>query len=65
MGQAHPELGWLAERVDEVRLVPKAELQAVPGGVAEARRKFLRGVTAGALSVLDGEALLKDETFYF
>ena len=65
LGQTQPELGWLSEQVDEILRLRKEDLLDVPAGVSETRRPFLRGVTAQALSVLDGAALLRNEMFYF
>jgi purine-binding chemotaxis protein CheW len=59
-GQERVEFGIRADRVHEVALLRIADIQEPPASVAAGARAFLRGVTADALLVLSGTALLDD-----
>jgi purine-binding chemotaxis protein CheW len=60
LGEERIEFGVLADSVHEVILLPLDQVREVPGSVAGIGREYLRGVTADALIVLDGAALLND-----
>ena len=64
VGAERPEFGMVVDEVDEVRPLRIDEVFDPPGSVAGASRDWLRGVTEGALLVLDGHALLNDERLY-
>lgn len=59
LGTERAEFGLVADDVNEVRMLPLAELLA-PAGSSGAYREWVRGVTAEAMLVLDGAALLSD-----
>jgi purine-binding chemotaxis protein CheW len=54
------ELGLLADSIDGVRLVAGSDLQENLPTLTGVRERFLRGITASMLVVLDGERLLGD-----
>jgi purine-binding chemotaxis protein CheW len=58
LGGDRAEFGVVADAVHEVRMLRREELHPAPATCP--RPEYLRGVTAGALPVLDGEALLAD-----
>lgn len=60
LGAERSEFGVLADAVSEVATLRIDEVREAPGSVAGAAREYLRGVTAGALLVLDGAVLLRD-----
>jgi purine-binding chemotaxis protein CheW len=60
LGQERVEFGMLADAVHGVDLLPIEHVKEPPGSVSGIAREYLRGVTANALSVLDGAVLLKD-----
>jgi purine-binding chemotaxis protein CheW len=60
LGRERDEFGVRAEAVLEVATVRVDELHEPPGSIAGGVRPYLRGVTARALIVLDGAALLGD-----
>ncbi len=64
LGQERVEFGMLADAVHEVALLPIEQVKEPPGSVTGIAREYLRGVTADALSVLDGAILLKDPRLY-
>jgi chemotaxis signal transduction protein len=53
-----PAAGILTDVAHELVRLPASEIRAVPDGVA-AKREWLRGVTAGAVLVLDASTLLR------
>jgi purine-binding chemotaxis protein CheW len=65
LGDARAELGVLADEVREVRRLRRAEvLEAAGTQVQGAVRQHVLGVTAAALVVLDGAALLRDPRLF-
>jgi purine-binding chemotaxis protein CheW len=60
LGGDRAEFGVLADEVHEVRVLRTADLLEPPASVAGVGREYLRGVTAEALAVLDGDVLLRD-----
>jgi len=60
LGDERAEFGVLADAVHEVTTLRIDEVHEPPASVAGPGRDWLRGVTAGALLVLDGAALLRD-----
>jgi purine-binding chemotaxis protein CheW len=60
LGGERAEFGALADAVHEVTTLRIDEVHEPPASVGGAGRGYLRGVTAGALVVLDGAALLRD-----
>lgn len=58
LGEERPTFGILADAVRELVTLPASEVREPPEGVA-AKREYLRGVTVGAVLVLDGEQLLR------
>lgn len=64
LGRDRVEFGILVDDVYEVSTLRLEDILDAPGSVSGAARDYLRGVTKGALSVLDGEALLADERLY-
>jgi purine-binding chemotaxis protein CheW len=64
LGGERAEFGMLADVVHEVTTLRTDEIHEAPASVAGAGRDYLRGVTAGALIVLDGAVLLRDERLY-
>ena len=59
-GDDRPEFGLLAETIEEVIQRKDEELFPVRNGPMHASTDLIRGVTADALFVLDGEKLLND-----
>jgi purine-binding chemotaxis protein CheW len=64
LGRERIEFGMLADAVHEVALLPIEQVKEPPGSVSGIAREYLRGVTAEALSVLDGAILLRDPRLY-
>ena len=64
LGRDRVEFGILADVVHEVATLRIDVLKPSPGSVAEGVRSLLRGVTADALILLDGAALLRDPRFH-
>ena len=64
LGQERPEFGILVDEVFEVTRLRSDDVLPVPDAVAGTVRAFLKGVTAVALLVLDGAALLKDARLF-
>jgi purine-binding chemotaxis protein CheW len=60
LGGERAEFGVLADAVHEVLPLRTGEVHEPPGSLAGPGREYLRGVTAGALLVLDGAVLLRD-----
>jgi purine-binding chemotaxis protein CheW len=60
LGSERVEFGVLAVAVREVLVLRIDEVHEAPGSVADVGWEYLRGVTAAALIVLDGAALLRD-----
>ena len=61
LGDGRDELGVAADAVQEVRSLRAVELLEPPGALERIGRHLLRGITADALLVLDGGALLGDD----
>lgn len=64
LGERRVEFAVLAEQVDQVVLLRIDEILPPPGSLSNVAREFLRGVTADARLVLDGDVLLTDERLY-
>jgi purine-binding chemotaxis protein CheW len=64
LGRERVEFGMLADALGEVRSLRIDELHELPGSVAGISREFVRGVTAGAMIVLDGAVMLRDERLF-
>jgi purine-binding chemotaxis protein CheW len=64
LGGDRTEFGVLADAVHEVTPLRVGEVGEPPASVAGAGRDYLRGVTAGALVVLDGAVLLADRRLF-
>jgi purine-binding chemotaxis protein CheW len=64
LGGEQPEFGILADAVHEVATLRKKDLLEPAGAVSGVGREYLRGITAGALIVLDGAALLQDPRLF-
>ena len=60
LGNERAEFGVLADAAHEVAALRVDEIHEAPDVTSGAGRDFLRGVTADALIVLDGAALLQD-----
>lgn len=58
IGEARPAFGILADGARELVALPASDVREPPEGVA-AKREYLRGVTPGAVLVLDAGALLR------
>lgn len=63
LGTRRAEFGIVADEVFEICSLPRDTLLA-PTHAAGAGREYVRGVTAQALLVLDGDALLADESLF-
>ena len=61
LGTERAEFGVLADAVHEVTTFPAAAVLDPPG--TDDRRRYVRGVTAEALAVLDGRLVLNDTRF--
>lgn len=61
LGEAQPQFGFLADAVDQVKLLDTGELSLPAAPLGLLRREAVRGVTADALLILDGRTLLADE----
>ncbi len=61
LGVSRDELGVAADAVHEVRSLRGGELLDPPGALEGVGRSLLLGITADALLVLDGGALLADD----
>jgi purine-binding chemotaxis protein CheW len=64
LGGDRAEFGVLADAVHEVTALRIEEVREPPASVAGPGRDYLRGVTTGALIVLDGAALLADQRLF-
>jgi chemotaxis signal transduction protein len=58
------EFGVLADTVEAITTLSIETLQSPPGSTAVDAGNCLKGVTADALIVLDGAALLSDDRFF-
>jgi purine-binding chemotaxis protein CheW len=63
LGGERAEFGLLADSTHELKLLPAGQLLE-PAAAAGLERQLLRGVTAEALIVLDGAALLRDQRLF-
>jgi purine-binding chemotaxis protein CheW len=61
LGLEHAEFGILADTVEEVTTICADRILPPPASGAGVGREHLRGITEGALVVLDAPALLADE----
>jgi len=61
LGEAQPQFGFVADAVDEVTMLKSAELISPSAPFGLIKQVAVRGVTADALIILDGQALLADE----
>lgn len=61
LGKAQPQFGFVAEAVDQVTRIDASQLNSPAAPLGIAGREIVRGVTADALIILDGEILLADE----
>lgn len=64
LGSAKPELGLVASHVRGVASMGVPALGPLPGEVPPGARRFARGVTDRAVTVLDGAALLDDPAIF-
>ncbi len=64
LGRERIEFGVLTDAVHEVALLRVDELREPPDSVSGAVAEYVRGVTADALILLDGAALLTDTRLY-
>ena len=64
LGLERPEFGIVADIVDEVTTRPLAEVLDVPPSVSAEGRRYLKGVMADAMLVMDGALLLQDSRLY-
>ncbi len=64
LGSAAPELGLLASHVSGVESVAASALRPLPGDASTRARRFARGVTDRAVTVLNGAALLDDPVIF-
>lgn len=60
IGDDAAEFGLLADAVHGVRLLPPGEIQDPPATLTGVRRRYLAGVTAGGLALLDGARIVGD-----
>jgi purine-binding chemotaxis protein CheW len=61
LGETHPQFGFVADAVKQVTTLETPALTSCPASFGSAGHEIVRGVTADALIVLDGAALLADE----
>ena len=64
LGLQRPEFGLIVDEIYEVARLRVGEVLEPPGSVDGLSRDCLRGVTADALLVLDGDRLLTDRRLY-
>lgn len=64
LGLERPEFGIVADAVDEVATWRMENILAAPPSVSAEGRRYLKGVTAEAMLVMDGAVLLQDSTLY-
>lgn len=64
LGLERPEFGLIVDEIYGVAKLRIGEVLEPPGSVAGLSRDCLRGVTADALLVLDGDGLLTDRRLY-
>jgi purine-binding chemotaxis protein CheW len=64
LGGDRPEFGVLADAVHSIAVMPLDDILEPPATLAGAGRDLVRGVTAGALILLDGPRLLQSQHFY-
>ena len=60
MGESRTEFGMLADDVQEVAVLRRADVLEPPASIQGTGREYLLGVTGEALIVLDGAVLLRD-----
>lgn len=61
LGEERRAIGVVTDSVQELRRLPAAEVRAVSDSPI-VDRKYVRGITADAILVLDGAALIRDHT---
>lgn len=64
LGMDRVEYAMQVDAIDQVMTLRIDEILAPPGSVSGVSREFLRGVTDGALLILDGQTLLANERLY-
>jgi purine-binding chemotaxis protein CheW len=64
LGSSSPEFCVAADHVDEILRIALADVQGPIGQPLAETSERVRGVTEGALVVLDGAAMLRDSAFY-
>jgi purine-binding chemotaxis protein CheW len=64
LGEAHPQFGFVADAVEQIRTLDTTQLTlaAAPFGVIT--QELVRGITADAVVVLKGKALLSDDRLF-
>ena len=62
LGSARGEFGVIADVVDQVTILPAGDILPNPPSLTGRASEYVRGVTAEAQLILNGEALLSDET---
>jgi purine-binding chemotaxis protein CheW len=64
LGGDRAEFAILADVVHAIELVAVDDIRPPPDFVSGAGRDYLRGITEGAVQVLDGQAMLDDRKLY-
>lgn len=65
VGEREPEFGFLADEIHEVVELAEGALHPPTTALGDARHGYVRGITADALIVLEGAALLADPRLFF
>src|SRR5690348_7135358 len=58
LGNSHPQFAFVADAAEEVKTIHISELSLLTAPFASIRKEIVRGVTADALVILDGQELL-------
>lgn len=61
LGEGQPQFGFVADAVNQVTTLKAAELTSPLAAFSLIKQEAVRGVTADALIILDGQVLLADE----
>jgi purine-binding chemotaxis protein CheW len=61
LGETHPQFGFVADAVEQVTTLEAPALTSCATSFGSAGHEIVRGVTANALIILDGPALLSDD----
>jgi purine-binding chemotaxis protein CheW len=64
LGVDRAELGLLVDAADEVTKLLESDVHATPESITGPGREYLRGVTAQAVSLVDGAVLLRDDRLF-